>query len=558
MVRLLSIPVILAGLAAAALWWSNDTGGQQRADFSFVNRGDNKCLDPNGMSWAQDIRIAYGLWEGLYTLDPVTLQPVLGAADRATADSTKTIWTFHIRPAARWSNGDKVKAGDFIFAWRRFLETPGEYTYLHNYIRGAKQYTDDFAAYLAARQKGDTTRRAPDFAEVGESAPDDETLIVKLNDPLPFLPALLAFPPFFPMYEPAMRPFLEKDGLHYDQHFTRPPNLVTNGPYQLAEWTFKRRLRMVASPYYWNAASLKNKIVDQIFADDGMAAFRLYESGAVDWIVDADKNLAGQILAQGGRPDLHIFPAFGTYFYSLNCLPTFWDGRKNPLTDIRVRQALAMAIDREPIVKNVGRLGQPPSFDYIPPGVFEGYASPSGLPYDVARAQELLAQAGYPDGKGFPPLTILYNTEDFHGDIAQVIQWQWQQNLGIPIKTEGVEVKIFGARLHTQQYDIARAGWYGDYNDPTTFTDKYKSDSDDNDAKWANADYDRLCAEAQRELDPKRRLEFLSRAEKILLNEAAIIPLFTYVNAYLFRPVVKGLPLSANAMVMFNSVHVER
>ena len=165
MMRLLSIPVILAGLAAAAVYWSNDAGGRQRADFSFVNRGDNKCLDPNGMSWMQDIRIAYGLWEGLYSLDPATLKPVLGTADRATPDATRTVWTFHIRPTARWSNGDKVKAGDFVFAWRRFLETPGEYTYLHDYIRGAKQYSTDFATYLAAKQTDDTTRPAPGFLD---------------------------------------------------------------------------------------------------------------------------------------------------------------------------------------------------------------------------------------------------------------------------------------------------------------------------------------------------------------------------------------------------------
>jgi oligopeptide transport system substrate-binding protein len=209
MMRLLSIPVILAGLAMAAVYWSNDAGSLQRADFSFVNRGDNKTLDLNLMSWMQDIRIAYGLWEGLYTLDPVTLKPILGTADRATVDATHTVWTFHIRPEARWSNGDKVKAGDFVFAWRRFLETPGEYSGLHYYIRGAKKYSDDFADYVAAKQAGDTTRPAPDFSTVGEFAKDDDTLIVTLGDPVPFMPALMAFPPFFPMHEASMKPFLE-------------------------------------------------------------------------------------------------------------------------------------------------------------------------------------------------------------------------------------------------------------------------------------------------------------------------------------------------------------
>jgi oligopeptide transport system substrate-binding protein len=558
MIRLLSIPVILAGLVAAAVFWSHDSGDSQRADFAFVNRGDNKCLDPNGMSWMQDIRIAYALWEGLYTPDPVTWKPVLGTADRATLDATKRVWTIHIRPTARWSNGDQVTAGDFIFAWRRFLETPGEYTYLHYYIRGAKQYAADFADYLDARKNGDVKRLPPDFGSVGEKAIDNQTIEVTLNDPVPFFPSLLAFPPYFPMNEKSMEDFKEKDGLHYNLDFTRPPHLVTNGPYRLDEWTFKRRLRMVASDSYWNRASVKSRVIDQIYAEDGTAAFRTYERGDVDWLAELDPDLASQILKHGHRDDLHVFPAFGTYFYSLNCLPTLWDGRKNPLADVRVRQALAMSIDREPIVKNVGRLGQPISFDYIPPGVFEGYVSPSGLPYDVARARRLLAEAGYPNGAGFPHLSILYNTEGSHADVAQIIRRQWLTNLGIQMDLEGVEVKVFGVKLYSQQYSVARASWYGDYDDPTTFTDKYKSDSDDNDSKWKNGEYDRLCAEAAKETDQHRRLELLSKAEGILLNDAPIIPLYTYVNCYMFRDDVKGLSCLANAMLLFQPVHVER
>jgi oligopeptide transport system substrate-binding protein len=558
MIRLLSIPVILTGLVVAAVYWSNDVGSRRPADFAFVNRGDNKCLDLNGMSWMQDIRLAYALWEGLYTLDPATLRPILGCADQAQLDSTHTVWTIHIRPDARWSNGDPLKASDFLFSWRRFLETPGEYTYLHFYIRGAKQYSSDFTDYIAARQRGDTTRPAPEFAGVGEKALDDKTLVVTLTDPVPFFPALLAFPPFFPMHEPSMHDFLEPDGRHYNLNFTRPPHLVTNGPYRMAEWSFKRRVRLVASDFYWDRANVKSKVIDQIHAEDGPPAFRTYERGDADWLADLDPDLAGQILAHGGQSDLHVFPAFGTYFYSLNCLPTLPDGRKNPLADVRVRQALAMSIDREPIVRNVGRLGQPVSRTYIPPHVFDGYSSPPGLPYDVQAARKLLAAAGFPDGQGFPRLSILYSSEGFHGDVAQIVRRQWLDNLGISMDPQGVEVKVFAEELHKQQYSVARAGWYGDYNDPTTFTDKYKSDSDNNDSKWASAEYDRLCAEAQKQTDEHLRLELLSRAENILLTEAPIIPLFTYVNAYMFREQVKGIPLAANAMIMFKSVQVVR
>ncbi len=173
------------------------------------------------------------------------------------------------------------------------------------------------------------------------------------------------------------------------------------------------------------------------------------------------------------------------------------------------------------------------------------------------RARRLLAEAGYPNGEGFPHLSILYNTESLHGDVAQIIRRQWLTNLGIQMDLEGVEVKIFGVKLFSQQYSVARASWYGDYDDPTTFTDKYKSDSDDNDSKWKNPEYDRLCAEAAKETNQQRRLELLSRAEGILLNEAPIIPLYTYVNCYMFRDDVKGLSCLANAMLMFQPVYVE-
>ncbi len=401
MTRLLTIPVILAGLAAAALYWSNDTSGQQRADFAFINRGDNKCLDPNGMSWMQDIRIAYGLWEGLYTLDAKTLEPVLGCADRATTDPTRTIWTIHIRSGAKWTNGDPVTSQDFLFGWRRFLETPGEYTYLHFYIRGAKKYSDDFANFLAAKEASKPAT-APDISTVGERALDDHTLVVTLTDPVPFFPSLLAFPAFFPMNEASMHDFLEPDGLHFNLDFTRPPHLVTNGPYRLAQWSFKRRLRLVASDYYWNRASIKSRVIDQIYAEDGLAAFRIYDRGDVDWLSDVDPNLAAQMLVEGKRDDLHVFPAFGTYFYSLNCLPTLPDGRK-----IRWRMCAcgrrwrcrSIAIRSSATWEDWGSRSRSPTFR---PVFLRDMFHRRGCHMTCQRRRSCLRKPDIPAGAGFP------------------------------------------------------------------------------------------------------------------------------------------------------------
>jgi oligopeptide transport system substrate-binding protein len=558
MARLLLIPSALIGLLVAVMIWSG-SASDQRADFAFINRGDNKSLDPNNMSWMQDIRLAYALWEGLYALDPTTLQPILGSAASVDLSPDKRIYTFHIRSDARWSNGEALLARDFLFEFRRMLETPGEYTYLHHYIQGAQAYEAAYSDYLKAKSAGHAAT-APDFSTVGEQALDERTLRITLTHPVPFFPSLCAFPPFFPMHEPSMRKFADIDTntgqTTYRAEFTRPPNLVTNGPYRMADWTFKRRVRLIANDFYWDHANVKSRVIDQVYDEEPLAAFRLYEQGDVDWLADVDPEIAAAIIRKGGRGDLHVFPAFGSYYYDFNCQPKLPDGRINPLADVRVRQALVMAIDKVPIVRDVGRLGQPITSDYIPPGVFPGYQSPPGLSMNVARARQLLAEAGYPGGKGFPNLSILFNTENFHGDIAVIIRRQWLDNLGIDVDLEGVEVKVFGGRKHSHDFTIARGGWYGDYKDPSTFTDKYLTGGDNNDGVWSNKQYDDLCAQAAIETDPAKRFALLSRAENVLLTDAAIMPLYIYTGAYMFHNNVLGVPLDSQQMVMFKAVQV--
>jgi oligopeptide transport system substrate-binding protein len=561
MLKLLTIPALLIALLAGAMIWS-DAGRVERADFAFVNRGDNKTLDPGQMSWMQDIRIAYALWEGLYRLDPITLSPIPGAADVIDISPDKRTYTFHLRPSGRWSNGDPVLSTDFLFEWRRMLESPAAYTGLHHYIKGAQEYQDAYSKYQKDCISADAAHQArpvpPDFGMVGEKAPDDRTFVVTLKDPVPFFPALCAFPAFFPLNEKSMQPFRIGDSASYDAGFTRAPHLLSNGPYKMTEWSFRRRLRLQANEYYWDRASVKSKVIDQIYCDEPLSSYRLYEQGDVDWLADVDSELVAGMLKVGGRPDLHVFDAFGTYYYELNCQDKLPDGTDNPLRDMRVRQAMAMAIDKEPIVRDVARMQQKVTTDFIPPGAFAGYVSPPGLPYDVAAARRLLADAGYPDGKGLPRIQILYNSEGNHGDIATIIQHQWKQNLGLNIDLKGLEIKQFGADAHSHNFTVMRAGWYGDYDDPSTFTDKYLSTGEDNDAGWVsrNNAYDKLCAQAAVEGDHQKRLNLISRAEDILLSEAAIIPLYTQKSAYLFRSNVTGLSINPRAMLMFQSVAV--
>ena len=560
MLRLLLIPVVLIGLLAAALAWSGGSK-QTRADFAYVLKGDHVTLDLNNMSYGVDIRLANGLWEGLYALDPATLTPKLATADRVDVSANQTVYTFHIRSGAKWSNGDPVTAGDYLFEWRRMLESPKEYSYLHTkYIKGADDYKNAYADYSSAPV--DHKPPKPEFAGVGERVNADGTLRLELANPTPFLPALLAFAPFFPMHEPSMRPFQQVDDVtgqvSYRPEFTQPPNLVTNGPYRMQSWEFKRRIRIVANENYWDKAHVRSQTVDEIHADDGLAAYRLYTQGDVDWLPEVDPDVAAPLFAEHA-PDLHVFPAFGTSYYELNCMPKLSDGRDNPLLDVRVRQALAMSIDKTQIVDNVGRLNQPVATDFIPPNVFPGYASPAGLPYDVPRAKQLLADAGFPNGKGFPRLSILYGSEaTLNADVATIIRRQWADHLGIEVDPNGIESKQYASDLHLQRFSISRAAWYGDYFDPSTFTDKYLSTADNNAAKWADATYDALCAKAAVETDPAKRLALFHRAEIRLMDQAPIIPLYTYVNAFLYRPYVHGITPNAQAIVQFKNLRIDR
>jgi oligopeptide transport system substrate-binding protein len=206
MLRLLSIPLALLILLLAAIAWSGSSV-PERADFTFALQRDVIALDPNQMSYGQDIRLANGIWEGLYTYEPITLKPIPGVATGHDLSDDKKVYTFHLRPEARWSNGDPVTAHDFVFAWRRMLESPGEYTYLHYYIKGAKGYLDAYQEYLA----DPNAHAKPDFASVGLVAPDPLTLRVTLDNPVTFFLELMAFSPFLPLHEPSMRKFARVD-----------------------------------------------------------------------------------------------------------------------------------------------------------------------------------------------------------------------------------------------------------------------------------------------------------------------------------------------------------
>ena len=512
--------------------------------FRFINRGDIITLDLNQMSYVQDFRVTYAIREGLYSPTGANFAPEPAGATGVDLSPDKRTYTFHLRPEAKWSNGDPVVAGDYVFSWKLMLDSPGEYTYLLHGIEGAHAYTDALAA----------DKRA-DFDTVGVKAIDSHTLRVTLAKPITFFLDLIAFPPFYPRHEPSMRPF--KEGRGYNSRYTRPPAVVTNGPFVLTDWQFKKHLRMDRNPNYWDAANVKLSAIENVTNDNALSQYLQFEAGAVRYVTEVPADVAPELRAQH-KVGFSTCTAFGTFFLTLNCRPELPSGQKNPLNDVRVRQALALSIDKSFITENISRLGEPVADTYIPPGTLPGYKSLPGLGYDVKRAKQLLADAGFPEGRGFPKLPVLYNSDNsLRARVAQVLKQQWKQNLGIDFEIEGVEVKTFKERNSTKNYTISTVAWYGDYPDVSTFTDKYLSSSNQNDSDWQNPEYDGLLAQAASEPDATKRFDLLRRAENMINIQVPIIPIFHYVNAAMIDPSVEGMTINARSLINWKRVAIK-
>ncbi|MFI4881412.1 MAG: peptide ABC transporter substrate-binding protein [Phycisphaerales bacterium JB064] len=593
-------PVILLVLVVAATLVTDRP--MPRADFAFVNRGDVNTLDLQKMSWMQDLRVARILFEGLVANDVFTHDYAIipATAERWEVSENGLEYTFHIRDDATWSNGEPVRAHDFVYSWRRAIlpDTAADYTKLFQLIDGAADFAtwreEQLDAFTSSEASGDARRVEAEalweeaqakFDEMVQlRAVDDRTLWVKLEMPTPYFLDLLAFAVFYPVYPPLVRQYESVDPqtgfIQAKTGWTKPPELVSNGPYMLTSWRFKRDMRFEQNPHYWNRSSLNLETISTPSINDPNAAVLAYTSGVVDWVSDVtpayradmltdkmrfyDENREQyeQLRAQGmdmfeidrhlpddPRKDIHAVPAFGTYWYNFNCLPTLPDGRKNPFADARVRRAFAMTVDKQSIVDDVQRLGNPVARTIIPKGSIGGYESPEGLDCIsdaktederqaiITKARQLLVEAGYQRPSDVPTIEILFNKDGGHDLIAQVVQKNWQEYLGVSVRLAQKEIKVFRDDLKNQNYMVSRAGWYGDYGDPTTFLDINRIDDGNNDRKYHNPRYEKLLDDAGVELDPEKRMALLSEAERITMDEdLPLVPLFHYMTVYLFDP----------------------
>lgn len=480
------------------------------------NGAEIQDIDPDVVTGVPENNVIISLLEGLVAYHPETLQPEPGVAESWTVSKDGKVYTFKIRNNSKWSNGEAVTADDFVYSWKRLL-TPAlgsEYAYMLFPVKNAEEYS-----------KG----TVKDFSQVGVAATDPHTLVVTLRAPTPYFLSLLQHYSTYPVPKSVIEKF--NAASTRGTKWTRPENFVGNGPFKLTKWEVNKVLTVERNPLYWNNAQTKLDAIEFYPIELEQTEERMFRSNELDkTYVIAPHKIA--VYKKEDPKEYLNAPYLGTYFYRLNVT-------RPQLKDARVRRALNLAIDRQQIVDNVSKAGEIPAFAFTPPNT-AGYTSKSQLKYDINEAKKLMAAAGYPDGKGFKGIEILYNTLEAHRSIAEAIQQMWKKNLGIDVTLKNTEWKVYLDATNKKDYDISRAGWIGDYSDPNSFLDMWQTDGGNNQTGWSNKQYDELIKEANSTADSTKRFEAFQKAEAILLADLPVLPIYTYVSKYLIKERVAG------------------
>ena len=614
---------VCLSLLAVAVAATRFTGTLPRADLTYVNPSGVHALDPARMSWTQDFRLALNLWEGLTTWDPQSLAPIPAAAHAPKVSNDGTVYTFTLRDDLRWSNGDPVTSHDFVRGWRRGMEpgTAADYVFFFTeHIAGAKAYVQwrgrNIAAMTGLRALAEGRRAGADqiealrdhrlvpaleaelapgvaaeladrlledhaaeadvrFAEVGISAPDGGTLIVRLSRPCAYFPDLTASPALLPCHESIEVLRVRHRGLPYtpeglvvfDPQWTKPhyqqagySGLVTNGPYRLKDWMFRQRVRLEVNPFHRRAETVRCRTVDMLEYPNVSASLMAYEAGDVDLLTDMtvpyDHELS-RLARTGRRSDFHACNVLATYFLNFNCESPEVNGRRNPFVDARVRRAFTLATDRHTLVEQVLGRGDRVAASLVPVDSIAGYQPPAGLGYDPVRANALLQDCGYAIGADLGPIEILCTFNDER--LAQALARMWAEALGVQVELRIQESKTLAADKIARRFMVARGNWYADYADPTTFLNCHASGDGNNDSGYADARYDALLTEADRETDEAARMRLLREAEVILVEQdCPVLPILHYSQMIAIKPHVHGLHPNARLWLPFWEVSIER
>ena len=468
--------------------------------------------------------------------------------EKVVNDDGTVTYTFKIRSDARWSDGKPVTAGDFVYSWQRLVtpETAADYNYMIDSVVNANEI-----------MAGDM-----DPTELAVSAPDDSTFVVTLTSDLPYFLEVCAFPATFPVRQDVTT---KEDGTPNDQWTFDVATYLCNGPYKLTAWNHNSEIVMEPNEQYYDVANLGPDKITFKLMDDQNAMLSGFNSGELDFIEDVPQAELPSLIASG---DLKIVDYIGVYYV---CYQT----QKAPFDDPRVRQAFTLAVNRTFIVDKVTQAGQVPANGFVPAGVYDAAGSTGddfrtvgGAYYSIEgdadysyeanceKARELLAEAGYPNGENFPVVEYLYNTSDAHKAVAEALQNMWETELGVKVTLNNQEWAVFLQTRKDGNYSIARNGWIADYNDPMSFLDMWLTGGGNNDAQYANADYDAKIQEAKNTTDPAARMKLMHEAENIIMGQDwALNPLYFYTQKYMLSDRVGGMFYTPLGYFFFSYAH---
>ena len=498
---------------------SNVVSGNRDGIFHYGNGSEPQGLDPHVVTGVPENHILRALFEGLAVKNPYTLEPEPGVASSWDISDDGRVITFHINPEAVWSNGEPITAADYVWSWERLL-TPvlgAEYAYMLFPVKNAEAFN-----------KGEVT----DFSEVGVKALDNSTLQVTLNERTPYFLQLMDHYSTFAVH----RATIEKHGKATDRFtaWTRVENMVSNGAFRLKKWQLNRRIELEKSDTYWDRDKVRLNGIIFYPTENGVSEERMFRVGQLHY--SGSVPLGKIPVYQEMENSPYIQAAYlGTYYYLLNT-------KRAPTDNLNVRKALSIAVDRDKLNKTILKGTNLPAYSITPPDTL-GYFPPKLFSYDVAYARELLAEAGYPNGEGWPGLELTYNTSDDHRKIAVALQQMWKDNLNIEVTLTNQEWKVYLDSITNMHFQIARRGWIGDYVDPNNFLDLFISTGGNNNTGFADPAYDEMILrEAPQAATREERFAIFKKAETLLMEQMPIIPIFTYTSKHLIHPSVNGMP----------------
>ena len=431
---------------------------------------------------------------------------------------------FHLRDDVKWSDGKTVRAQDFEYSWKRLLDpkTASQYAYILFDLANAQEYNEG---------------KLKDPAAVGVRAENDQTLVVTLRHPASYFLAITTFEVTYPQ----RRDIIEK----FDSRWTEPGNIVTNGPFRMTSWKHENQIELSANADFFRGKPTLEKVT-MYMVNERTTAVAMYEQGNFDFMDESHSIPPLEKPRLSKLPGFKVVPQLRGEYYS------FAVDRK-PFDNPLVRKAFAMAIDRD-VLPKILQGGPTPATSWIPPGML-AHNPEIGLKFNPAEARKLLKDAGYPDGKGLPPIVLGYNTDEEKKLIAEAIQSMWQKHLGVVVSIENQEWKVFLKKLQTDPFPVFRSGWGADYPDPDNFMKLFTSNSGNNHGRWKNSRYDQLLELAARELDGKKRAQIYDQAQRLLTEiDAAIVPLYWKAEATVLNPKFTGLEYNAMARMDLRNV----